>query len=237
MKSRLAGAAIPAAAPTTTLATTLATTRAATLAAALAAALLAASPCTHAVVDGPGDYKGNYGMNWGQGAWGQNNTRRVNSEGLPAELGPFERKRDNPGVEFRQITDGLSKTMLFLEMIQAPTEERRIDRRGRLWKAYAGSNQITTHAPPNTSQDDQIQQCIDQPDQNLPCTTSVAFLEQTMASRSRHPGGVNAVMCDGSVQYFADDVQLITWQALSSMAAGDIEGFGTGEEATTTPRR
>ena len=96
-----------------------------------------------------GDFKGNFGMNWGQGFWVRRNTSARNVWGNLAELGPFERKLENPGVQFRQITDGLSNTMLFLEMIQAPSSEGALDRRGRLWKAYAGSNQITTHTPPN----------------------------------------------------------------------------------------
>lgn len=172
-----------------------------------------------------GDYKGNYGMNWGQGYWGQTSASARNAWGQRALLGPFERKRDNPGVEFRQITDGLSKTMLLLEMIQAPTEQRRPDRRGRLWKAYAGSNQITTHVTPNSSEPDMVQQCVDQPNDNLPCRTSVGWLDQRMASRSRHPGGVHVVLCDGSSRFVTDDIELMAWQAASSMAGGETESL------------
>ena len=176
--------------------------------------------------DRGGDYKGNYGLNWGQGDWGQTSSRRtLNAAGLPPEVGPFERRQKNAGTQFRQITDGLSNTMLMLEMIQAPTTatSNEIDRRGRLWKAYAGSNQISTQTGPNSSERDLIQQCVDRPDDNLPCSTSVAWLSQRMASRSRHPGGVNVVMCDVSVQYVSEDVDLWAWQVRSSMAGGDLE--------------
>lgn len=176
--------------------------------------------------DRGGDYKGNYGLNWGQGDWGQKNSRRtVNAIGQPAEVGPFQRLQDNPGTQFRQITDGLSHTMLLLEMIQAPTGNARgeIDRRGRLWKAYAGSNQISTQTGPNTDEPDLIQECIHRAEENLPCSTGVAWLSQRMASRSRHPGGVNVAMCDVSVQFITDDIDLWAWQVRSSMAGGDTE--------------
>ena len=169
-----------------------------------------------------GDYKGNYGMNWGQGDWGQKNTRTRNAWDRPAEVGPFERKRVNKGTRFRQITDGLSQTLLLLEMIQAPSTIDQIDRRGRLWKAYAGSNQISTHTTPNSTLADRIQQCIDDPANNLPCTTQVGWWHQRMASRSRHQGGVNALRCDASVHFVTDSVSIHTWQALSSMAGGEV---------------
>jgi prepilin-type N-terminal cleavage/methylation domain-containing protein/prepilin-type processing-associated H-X9-DG protein len=38
------------------------------------------------------------------------------------------------------------------------------------------------------------------------------------AARSRHPGGVNAMMADGSVQFFTDEIDQATWQALSTRA-------------------
>ncbi len=176
--------------------------------------------------DRGGDYKGNYGLNWGQGDWGQNPAPRVrNAAGFPPALGPFERKFDNPGTQFRQITDGLSNTMLMLEMIQAPTgsSSREIDRRGRLWKAYAGSNQISTQTGPNSTEPDLIQQCVNRPDDNLPCDRNVGWNNQRMASRSRHPGGVTVVMCDVSVHFISEDIDLVAWQARSSMAAGDLE--------------
>jgi prepilin-type processing-associated H-X9-DG protein len=38
----------------------------------------------------------------------------------------------------------------------------------------------------------------------------------TMAARSRHAGGVQAAMCDGSVRFFSNDVELAVWRALST---------------------
>jgi prepilin-type processing-associated H-X9-DG protein len=41
-------------------------------------------------------------------------------------------------------------------------------------------------------------------------------LGQSLAARSLHTGGVNAVMCDGSVRFFPDTIDLDVWQALST---------------------
>ena len=43
-----------------------------------------------------------------------------------------------------------------------------------------------------------------------------------MGSRSRHPGGVNGLLCDGSVRYFKDSIALPAWQGLSTMRGGEV---------------
>ena len=40
-------------------------------------------------------------------------------------------------------------------------------------------------------------------------------------ARSAHPGGVNLVYADGSLQFVADDVDLDVWKALSTIAGGE----------------
>jgi prepilin-type processing-associated H-X9-DG protein len=47
-------------------------------------------------------------------------------------------------------------------------------------------------------------------------------LEESFAARSRHPNGVMAVMCDGSVRFFSNNVGLDAWRAYGTAAAGDI---------------
>ena len=44
-----------------------------------------------------------------------------------------------------------------------------------------------------------------------------AFGRQQNAARSRHPGGVNALMCDGSVDFYSSEIALNIWQALGTM--------------------
>jgi prepilin-type processing-associated H-X9-DG protein len=37
-----------------------------------------------------------------------------------------------------------------------------------------------------------------------------------MAAASRHPGGVNVVMCDGSVQFVSESIDFRLWSAMGS---------------------
>ena len=57
---------------------------------------------------------------------------------------------------------------------------------------------------------------------NPPCDGQRAAITSRAAARSRHPGGVNAVMCDGSVQFVVDDVDLATWRAASTTKGDEV---------------
>ena len=49
-------------------------------------------------------------------------------------------------------------------------------------------------------------------------------LSLNVASRSRHPGGVNSLMADGHVQFVKDSIQVNVWQALGSRNGGEVIG-------------
>lgn len=61
--------------------------------------------------------------------------------------------------------------------------------------------------------------CFNQPAQGLPCTSSA---NGQVAARSRHTGGVNVVLCDGSVQFIRNSIDLQVWQGMSTMNGGEI---------------
>ncbi|MDG3008326.1 DUF1559 family PulG-like putative transporter [Paludisphaera mucosa] len=42
------------------------------------------------------------------------------------------------------------------------------------------------------------------------------------AARSNHPGGVNALFCDGHVQFVNDSVNLATWRGLATRSGGEV---------------
>jgi prepilin-type N-terminal cleavage/methylation domain-containing protein/prepilin-type processing-associated H-X9-DG protein len=41
-------------------------------------------------------------------------------------------------------------------------------------------------------------------------------------ARSYHPGGVNLLLCDGSVRFVPDTVDLATWRAIATRGSGDV---------------
>lgn len=43
------------------------------------------------------------------------------------------------------------------------------------------------------------------------------------SARSLHPGGVNVMVCDGSVQFVTNSVNFSAWQAFATRAGGEIE--------------
>ena len=45
--------------------------------------------------------------------------------------------------------------------------------------------------------------------------------EQSFAARSKHPGGVQASLCDGSVRFFSESIDLGVWRALSTARGGE----------------
>ena len=49
-------------------------------------------------------------------------------------------------------------------------------------------------------------------------------LSHNVAARSRHPGGVHALFCDGHVQFVSNTIQVATWQALGSRDGGEVVG-------------
>jgi prepilin-type N-terminal cleavage/methylation domain-containing protein/prepilin-type processing-associated H-X9-DG protein len=120
---------------------------------------------------------------------------------------------------FRKITDGLSKTLMFSETVQG----RGGDLRGLTWWGWA--TEFETYASPNASDPDRMQQlqyCKQEIVPNPPCTLAAGGVYFYNAARSRHPGGVNAVMCDASVQFIVDGVDLATWRAASTTRGDEV---------------
>jgi prepilin-type processing-associated H-X9-DG protein len=129
-------------------------------------------------------------------------------------LGPDIRKF----TTFRKITDGLSKTLMISETVQGQGG----DLRGLTWWGWAAG--FETFASPNGSDPDLMQRpqdCKKDIPPNPPCGLA-AGARFNNAARSRHPGGVNAMMCDGSVQFIVDDVDLATWRAASTIRGEEV---------------
>ena len=134
----------------------------------------------------------------------------------------------------KDITDGTSHTMIMGEYVTGPPESDC----GEHWLEWVGLSQLYVHDTPNSSSPDSLFETTsgdgsygidggvlqgNLPDQNLPCTSALAgFRNKWAASRSRHPGGVNVVLRDSSVQFVSETIALNTWQNFGYFADGKL---------------
>lgn len=120
-------------------------------------------------------------------------------------------------TRFGQITDGLSKTIMFSETIQGRSSGGDADDfRGVIWHGemcwFAG------YLGPNALEPDISNEWFCHNPGNPPCLEGFHSQERpaTMAARSRHPAGVVTAMCDGSIRFTTDDIPIATWRALTT---------------------
>ncbi len=156
------------------------------------------------------DVKGSYGVNWGQ-----------NTYGNQVLQSPFAL---NYGASLAELTDGTSNTFLMAELIQTPHPAGQpvdtIDRRGRVWSDQPSSHQISTRLSPNSQQPDYGACWVAR---QAPCSRNTGNgPDHYIATRSRHPGGVNTLLGDGSVRFTKDTISIQTWKALSSRNGGEV---------------
>ena len=164
--------------------------------------------------------RGNYAAFFDNGFYG---------DGWPL-LPPPSTHRDhvftfNKATRLRKITDGTSKTMAVGEMLKGINDSK--DYRGCYFCDNSPGGALSTLLTPNSSTPDNMYPgycptAFNLPQQNLPCQDLGSKDKQAAPPRSDHPGGVHVVMCDGSVQFINDDVGLVVWQALGSIAGGEI---------------
>jgi prepilin-type N-terminal cleavage/methylation domain-containing protein/prepilin-type processing-associated H-X9-DG protein len=118
-------------------------------------------------------------------------------------------------IKLSAITDGLSNTMLASEAIVGLGG----DLRGFTY--WGNGTSFTGYLTPNSKlPDSQPGGCKYPYQQNPPCITSLPVTYT--AARSRHPGGVNAAMCDGSVRFIKNSVNPITYRALASTHGNEV---------------
>lgn len=164
--------------------------------------------------------RGNYVVNWGNTKYGQFNPNDL-------QFAPFSHvngKRYDPRVtSFKHVTDGTSNTLMMSELLKAWSEQDN-DWRGDIHNDD-GVFRFHTLLTPNTSAPDVISNgWFQKTDDPLMPTVAGSSQTQVSAARSRHSGGVNALMCDSSVRFANDDVALDVWMAMGSMNGEEIIG-------------
>jgi prepilin-type processing-associated H-X9-DG protein len=167
--------------------------------------------------------RGNYVVNWGNALY--DDTRPPPAGTAVAQnFGPFYHlggHRSTPGMaRITDITDGTSNTLLLSEALIAKVATDN-DWRGDIHNDD-GVFRFHTVLTPNSSAPDLISSRTFFTPNNDPLMPVALGNPQRAAARSRHTGGVNAALCDGSVRFVSNSIALKTWMAMGSMAGGEV---------------
>jgi prepilin-type N-terminal cleavage/methylation domain-containing protein/prepilin-type processing-associated H-X9-DG protein len=179
----------------------------------------------------PGPWaRGNYAANAGPGWWQMSLGGRT----YPEAYGPARPVMGiNYGAVPHALPDGSAATVMFTEVRVGvgPKDPRGVWALGYPGGSVTAANAIGDCPTPNDAREtsDDVQGC---PDVYYPgigtrdrigCNPGFANLgwpSWQSQARSRHPGGVNACLADGSVRFVRDTVDQAVWFALLSAADG-----------------
>ena len=135
--------------------------------------------------------------------------------------------------KFSSVTDGLSNTLGYSECFQGQPgtsvggTPNTHDHRGLEY--HAAFCWFTTWLAPNSEDPDvnpDSQGCC-VPRRNAPCVSgTVVGGPVALAARSNHPGGVNACLLDGSVQFVTDTIDWTIWQAMGTSEGSEVVQAG-----------
>lgn len=165
--------------------------------------------------------RGNYVVNFGNTNYCQTDlTITTPTAADPWETGRFRGAPFGPNrvVRIAEITDGLSNTIAMSEVLMAVVDDT-FDFRGDILNDDVGAGQFMTQFGPNSTVADHTA-CADYTDKPGPCVNDTSDASYVSA-RSKHPGGVNTLRCDGSVAFVSETIPLAAWKALGSSQGGE----------------
>jgi len=145
--------------------------------------------------------------------------------GFVPAIGMFSVNAPPKGIKLTDISDGTSNTIMFAEVRQGQVPG---DVRGFiLWgdtaafSTYAPPNAKTTSLPTGADQfsGTGLSTCQAGVPADMPCMNTGVAMQVAMFARSKHTGGVNVVMGDGSVKFVTNEIAPANWAA-----AGTIDG-------------
>lgn len=158
--------------------------------------------------------RGNYVANYGIGPFisVHTNPTAENSITTPGPIGM------NSKYAVVHITDGTSNTALVSELIRSTGN----DMRG-VMHYPEGPLYMHNYAPNDSTPDLTRSGCVSVPGSpGAPCATGHSSWSDRniiLTARSRHVGGVNVALCDGSIRFVRDSVASSTWRAVGTIMA------------------
>ena len=169
--------------------------------------------------------KGNIAGCWGNTAWGGQFSGTFTAQHLLSAFG-------HTSIGMQSFTDGTSNTMITSEVLQGQVG----DIRGVMWSTVPGGASFMTRFTPNGLKDylnpawnggDFLNSapglfCVSEPVQGLLCSPGASDSNAFAGARSRHAGGVNAGMGDGSVRFVKSTINPVIWVALGSIGSGEV---------------
>ncbi len=140
-------------------------------------------------------------------------------------------------LRITDVNDGMSNTLLLSEAVVPRITGTWGGAMGEQWYGNMGGALFSVSQTPNSSSADRIYGPCPQDqgdgDYRAPCLSlggspwfNANASGANAAARSRHSGGVNAAMADGSVRFFLDTIDLSVWRAM---------GTANGKEAVSVP--
>jgi prepilin-type N-terminal cleavage/methylation domain-containing protein/prepilin-type processing-associated H-X9-DG protein len=167
--------------------------------------------------------RGSYVVNWGNQMVPFNAADPLQSPNLgTAPFGYLDFINGNrPRLsKFAHITDGTSNTVMMSEIIMAGADND-YDIRGDFLNDDRPCTQFMTINTPNTGTDVSPYCNGTTYPRNPPCTNA-GSANSHKSARSRHMGGVNGVMVDGSVRFFNNSITSAAWRAYGSATGGEV---------------
>ncbi len=178
--------------------------------------------------------EGNYVVNWGNSNWAQNMITTSNAynpfpgnplmQGNPVPFlgAPFSMDKS---FGIQNITDGTSNTLLMAEVIIGATKPTNLyEHRGDIYNDDYNCAMFNTYTTPNSTVGDWVANgyCRYPYMTNPVCAAAPQAQNSYNAARSYHPGGINALVADGSVKFFKNSVNYVVWRALGSTMGGEV---------------
>ena len=120
------------------------------------------------------------------------------------------------------ITDGTANTLILSELLQgSDAAAGGHDVRGRMWNTIHAGTSFTTMYPPNSTVGDNTMGYCGAV-VGAPCSASPTDTNAFALARSKHTGGVNATLADGSVRFVSNSIDPNTWLRLGTRSGGEV---------------